>query len=198
MASTENLNAFEDFGKMVRWEKVHVTVTEKIDGTNAQICISPDGKFQVGSRNRWITPGKDTDNYGFAAWAYANEEELRQLGIGRHFGEWWGYGIGPRGYGCTEGQRYFSLFESHKWAEAVEHRIKCCRVVPILFHGQLDTFDANKVMGDLWAEGSKAAPGYKNPEGIIVSMYAGGLGKVSFKMPYDKRHKWQIEEAASV
>ncbi len=185
MASAAELAVFEDFGKMTRWEKVLVTVTEKIDGTNAQICISPDGKFQVGSRNRWITPGKDTDNYGFAAWAYENEEMLRGLGIGRHFGEWWGYGIG-RGYGCSEGERYFSLFESYKWV--VQHRLTCCKVVPILFHGQLGDLNTDAVMAKLWAEGSVARPGYKFPEGVIMK-----VNGTNFKMPYEKRHKWQLE-----
>ena len=36
MASAAELEVFQDFGKMTRWEKVLVTVTEKIDGTNAQ------------------------------------------------------------------------------------------------------------------------------------------------------------------
>lgn len=47
------------------------------------------------SRTRWITP--EDDNYGFAKWANENKEELLKLGIGQHFGEWWGSGI-QRGY----------------------------------------------------------------------------------------------------
>ncbi len=32
-----------------------IIVTEKLDGTNAQIVVNEDGTVQAGSRNRWIT-----------------------------------------------------------------------------------------------------------------------------------------------
>jgi hypothetical protein len=90
------MSVFEPFDKIPRLKRGCV-VTEKIDGTNAQVYIPEDGgPMLVGSRNRWITP--DNDNYGFARWAYENEAELRKLGPGRHFGEWWGSGI-QRRYG---------------------------------------------------------------------------------------------------
>jgi hypothetical protein len=96
----------EEFPKMARLSR-EVIITEKIDGTNAQICIGEDGSFQVGNRTRGITP--ENDHFGFAAWEYANQYELLQLGAGRHFGEWWGQGI-QRGYGLTE--KRFSLFDT--------------------------------------------------------------------------------------
>ena len=46
---------FQDFPKMARLSR-EIIVTEKIDGTNAQICIGENGEFFVGSRTRWITP----------------------------------------------------------------------------------------------------------------------------------------------
>ncbi len=60
---------FEGFGKIARLSRECV-ITEKIDGTNAQICITEDGQFLTGSRTRWITP--EDDNFGFsksANWA---------------------------------------------------------------------------------------------------------------------------------
>ena len=74
---------FEAFPKMARLSR-EIVITEKLDGTNAQICIGEDGSFAVGSRTRWITP--EEDNYGFARWAYDRKDELMQLGAGRHFG----------------------------------------------------------------------------------------------------------------
>src|SRR5687767_1693749 len=68
-----------------------IVVTEKLDGTNAQIHITQDGRVLAGSRNRWITP--EADNFGFARWVAAHEDELRALGPGSHYGEWWGQGI---------------------------------------------------------------------------------------------------------
>lgn len=67
-------------------------MTEKIDGTNGQIVITPEGQVFAGSRNRYVEPGND--NYGFAQWVKSNEAALRDLlGPGRHYGEWWGAGI---------------------------------------------------------------------------------------------------------
>src|SRR5690349_11912868 len=96
---------FEAFNKIARLSR-NCTITEKIDGTNACIAISDDGKdFFIGSRSRWITP--EDDNFGFARWATEHREELLLLGPGRHWGEWWGAGI-QRRYGVPE--KRFSLF----------------------------------------------------------------------------------------
>src|ERR1700744_5037408 len=79
-----------------------ITITEKIDGTNAAIGIQPVAgsdypMVYAQSRKRIIT--KDDDNYGFARWVYDNCETLvEDLGYGLHFGEWWGKGI-QRSYG---------------------------------------------------------------------------------------------------
>jgi RNA ligase len=80
---------FETFPKIPRLYRECI-VTEKIDGTNAQVVIpdDPNEPLLVGSRNRWITPGKTTDNYGFAEFVYNNEQAIRRLGPGKHFGEW--------------------------------------------------------------------------------------------------------------
>lgn len=43
---------FEKLGRMKRG----CTITEKIDGTNAQICFGEDGDILVGSRKRQIWP----------------------------------------------------------------------------------------------------------------------------------------------
>src|SRR5438105_3732245 len=101
--------AFEEFPKIARLSRDCI-VTEKIDGTNAQIFITEDGTIHFGSRSRWITP--ENDNYGFARWATEHKEDLLKLGPGRHFGEWWGCGI-QRGYGLKE--KRFSLFNVMRW-----------------------------------------------------------------------------------
>lgn len=72
---------FRPFPKVPRWSR-DIIVTEKLDGTNASIYIGDAGEFLVGSRTRWITPGKQTDNYGFAAWAHDNKNDLLNLGPG--------------------------------------------------------------------------------------------------------------------
>jgi hypothetical protein len=152
---------FEEFPKLYRLRRP-VVVTEKIDGTNAQVAFDDAGKMYVGSRNRWITP--DNDNMGFARWCAGNEEELRKLGPGRHYGEWWGRGI-QRTYGVAE--KRFSLFNVQRWADAAV-RPKCCELVPVLYVGEFSHRGIEGALEQLRAEGSVAAPGFMNPEGVVV------------------------------
>lgn len=176
-------NEFVEFPKMPRLSR-KMSLTEKIDGTNASIVITDEGEFLVGSRTRWITP--EQDNYGFARWAYANKDELMALGVGRHYGEWWGAGI-QRGYGQKE--KHFSLFNVGRWVdtrphayfdwspvmlggaesplfvvngvvsplkEKQEYAPACCRVVPILYEGMFDTVQIKRVLDALVCFGSVA------------------------------------------
>ena len=154
------MDDFRKFDKIPRLSRDCV-ITEKIDGTNGQIHIGEDGEFQVGSRNRWLSSGKD--NYGFYAWAMENKDELMKLGVGRHFGEWWGQGI-QRRYGIV-GKR-FSLFNVGVWN--IGNLPECCSVVPVLYEGMFDTRKIELVLDALGAVGSHASPGFMRPEGIII------------------------------
>ena len=154
------------------------TITEKIDGTNACIYIGDDGEFLTGSRNRWITP--DDDNHGFSWWAYHNKDELLKLGPGRHFGEWWGQGI-QRKYGM--GHKRFSLFNVKRWEG--QDLPAFVDLVPVLYTGQLDTIIIGEVMHALKSGGSVAAPGFDDPEGIVIRHECGYL----YKLTFDDKHK---------
>jgi hypothetical protein len=153
---------FVEFPKISRYSR-EVVVTEKIDGTNAQIYIN-DTMTEVfaGSRSRWITP--EDDNFGFARWVADHRDDLLALGPGSHFGEWWGAGIGRR-YDLKE--KRLSLFNVHRWAE-VTTRPACCDVVPVLWRGPFDALDVNLLLLKLKSEGSIAAPGFMRPEGIVI------------------------------
>jgi hypothetical protein len=199
---------FTAFPKIARMSR-EMIVTEKIDGTNAQVCIvetdgfeDPDAVYQdyglamyVGSRKRWITP--EHDNFGFAAWCLEHANELLcGLGPGRHFGEWWGKGI-QRGYGLSE--KRFSLFNTVRWCEygREPERIvtgdprqekyqevlpECCGLVPVIVRcAALDTEAVDDALDVLRVRGSYAAPGYMNPEGVVVYHVA---GNVSFKKTF--------------
>ena len=175
----DNQPTFEGFPKMARLSR-GITVTEKIDGTNGQIYIAEDGGFHVGSRNRWITP--EDDNYGFAAWAYYNREELAAvLGYGRHFGEWWGAGI-QRRYGQTE--KHFSLFNTARWDD--ENKPSCCLVVPVLYRGPFDQGAIDFVINELDENGSVAANGFMQPEGIVIYHEA---ARMTFKKTIKDDHQ---------
>lgn len=140
---------FVEFPKMPRLSR-EIIVTEKIDGTNAQVHITEDGRIFAGSRSRWITPAND--NFGFAAWVETNRQALLTLGPGSHFGEWWGAGIQRRyGQDCKR----FSLFNVDRWGEI---RPECCDVVPVLYRGDFDTRAIDEVVESLRQCGSEAAP----------------------------------------
>lgn len=185
---------FREFPKIARFSR-EVVVTEKIDGSNAQVFIRelPDdevmptdtpivaavGKllFYAGSRNRWITPA--ADNFGFASWVSRNAVDLAKLGPGRHYGEWWGSGI-QRGYGLPKGEKRFSLFNVSRWEN---ERPPCCEVVPVIWRGPLDDMSADMLMGLLAYAGSRAAPGFMQPEGIVIFH---AQGNVAFKKTFEK------------
>lgn len=194
---------FKPWPKIPRFSR-DIIVTEKLDGTNAQVSIFPVNTFAdsttgaigvfdgnvvfAGSRNRWVQPGND--NYGFAAWVQANVMDLLNLGPGSHFGEWWGNGI-QRGYGLSK--KRFSLFNASRWKESflgkgVFEVIKatddeptfsrsgpsCCSVVPVLYEGPFDQEKIEEQILLLKGQGSVAAPAFMDPEGLIVFHTASG------------------------
>lgn len=173
---------FLPFQKIPRLSRECV-VTEKIDGTNGVILITEAAEIRAGSRTRWITP--QDDNYGFAKWVEGNRSDLLRLGPGLHYGEWWGQGI-QRNYSLCE--KRFSLFNVSRWADDTV-RPACCHVVPVLAR---DLFDAPalglKALKQLRDEGSVAAPGFMNPEGIIIFHTAANL---LFKKTIEKDEEWK-------
>ncbi len=198
--------AFMPFPKIGRLSRECI-ITEKIDGTNAQVNVCEDGTVMAGSRNRYLT--RESDNFGFAAWVEEHQESLRRLGPGRHFGEWWGRGI-QRGYELSE--RRFSLFNVHRWDREVWERRQnslqaiheakcaskqqhvkdirkefvplpdCCLVVPVVGWGPFCDETIADGLRLLRECGSQAAPGFWHPEGIVI--YHEGNGSL-FKKTFE-------------
>jgi hypothetical protein len=171
---------FQKFPSIPRLQRGMV-ISEKIDGSNGCIIITDEGEFFVQSRNRILTPG--SDNFGFAAWAHAHEAELTEtLGIGRHYGEWFGSGI-QRGYGFPQGVRKFALFNTKRWTKASEFfTLPELTVVPVIHEGEFLTSAIEGVMHDLKENGSKLVPGFLNPEGVVIYHVAAGA---TFKRTFD-------------
>lgn len=197
---------FETFPSLTRFSQGW-TITEKIDGSNGQIFVSPDpiegatallardgewGQYlYAGSRSRFLEPTKQGDHMGFASWVQHNAEALVEtLGYGRHYGEWWGQGI-QRRYGLTE--KRFSLFNVDRWRELDNNEVPGLYVAPVI--GLLDQYydcpgqAALNAMAQLKAAGSYAAPGFMDPEGIV--MYH-SRSRTLFKktFDYDEEGKW--------
>lgn len=172
-----------------------IVITEKVDGSNSAIIfeelaenevrhpeavavISRDGvDYQVAaqSRNRLIFPGKQTDNYGFAAFVQQHAEKLFDLlGTGRHFGEWYGEGVGKRYGDKVRGYRGFALFNVDKHAEVwgdlsdEAGRRVVVEPMPVLYEGKFSESAIRGVAEELKREGSVVVPFHPNPEGIVV------------------------------
>ena len=182
---------------------MQMVITEKIDGTNAQINITPgpNGDFilRAGSKNRFLTP--DNDNFGFARWCLDNREELiAGLGEGRHFGEWAGPGIQKNKMNL--GHKTLFLFNVTRWHEENPNPLPCgIHTVPILYKGAYDTVMIDRVMAALLDFGSELPAnlslegpndgGRKDPEGIVIYLpKSGQLFKRTFKY---EAGKWSKE-----
>ena len=196
------MGQFKGWGSTPRWHK-GLTVTEKINGTNACVLIY-DGQVKAQSRKRMITP--DDDNYGFAKWVYDNAGVLMDtLGYGYHYGEWFGEGIQKNPLGI-EGKR-FALFHATKYTEDNGYelnKVDGLETVPLLFHGQANYMTLAEVIEDLENHGSKV-PGakfvrngydhepdvYAPAEGVIV-WHKETQQKYKILLEDDAFHKWEV------
>lgn len=191
---------FKAFPDIKKLSSAQFSITQKIHGTNAHVLIIPlpdnveetedwmrNGNYNsievngkhfaifAGSRTRYIVPGDD--NYGFAAFVYANKQEfIEKLGPGRHDGEWAGLGINS-GEGLAT--KTFVLFDF--WKYPPERPLPPqCTVVPVLYAGKFDLAEVDKAMEDLKTNGSKLCPGFMRPEGVVVQ-----INGVRYKKVFD-------------
>jgi hypothetical protein len=149
---------FKGWPKTPRDRGNNITITEKIDGTNACVIVRDGEVVGFQSRTRLIKPGDD--NMGFASWGFEHREELAQLGDGYHYGEWAGPGIQNNPHMLTEKQ--FFLFDTFRPAESLP---ECIKQVAVLYNGPSSAEVIDQVMADLWV--SAGEQGYI-PEGIVI------------------------------
>lgn len=186
---------FKAFSKIPRISNLFMSITEKLDGSNGLVYVPEDPALPVlaGSRNRWLAPNTEEnrglDNFGFALWVNQNQETLRLLGAGYHYGEWYGCGIG-RGYDLHE--RRFALFnpDRYKALEWVGLKSSPVGLVPELYRGIADIRNVDYILDELRQGGSRAVPGYARPEGCVIR-----LGDRLFKALLDKDGPSPLEAA---
>lgn len=207
------LVTFQKWPSIPRLSKERMIITEKIDGTNACVIICPVSQLEEGSanplvvteidgvmwaiwaqsRSRFITV--ESDNFGFAKWVYQNADGLVEvLGIGKHYGEWWGSGV-QRGYDI--GEKRFSLFNAPYWQDSISYLfpttpVKELRTVPLLYAGPVDWTKSESVRETL-SKGSVAAPNFKGKaEGMVVFLRE---AQTSYKilLENDELHKWEVQ-----
>lgn len=171
---------FTPWPKIPRIKSNEVTITEKIDGTNAAIIIQNGKLVGCQSRKRLITP--DDDNMGFARWAFDNKYFFEErMCDGTHFGEWAGPGIQKNPHNLE--RKTFFLFNTFKWKD-----LYCVKddltVVPILYEGQFNDTIVYNTMVEL----KRVADlnGYE-PEGVIIYYHdLNTYQKATFKNPEGK------------
>jgi hypothetical protein len=192
------LDQFKEWPKIPRLRGPMV-VTEKVDGNPAQVTIRLLGKgdtwmlrtdldtvvtidnadsfaVRAGARRRWVAPGRE-DVFGFAQWTRGHARQLvEQLGVGRHYGEWYGAGI-QRTYGLDH--RRWALFNTKRWMTnrsvladpiiALQREGVAVDVVPILYAGQWSSQAVEECLEDLRVHGSLlAASSGWSAEGVVV------------------------------
>jgi len=160
---SENIE-FKAWEKIPRENPFTVTITEKMDGTNACIVIQDGAIVAVQSRKRFITP--EDDNFGFAKWVEDNNDDLLSLEEGYHYGEWAGLGIQKNPHNL-EGKKFF-LFNTFRWNIDNPNRPKCCNVVPILYQGMLEPETIPELLEGLKNEADVG----ETPEGVVVYYHA--------------------------
>ena len=161
----------QKFPSIQRLSSETIVITEKIDGTNAVIYVGDDRSVIAGSRERWITP--EADNFGFARWVTDNASELWKLGPGYHYGEWFGSGI-QRRYGMKE-----KRFASFEWWR--DDLIPLVTKVPVLHNGPWDALLFDSQVEFLRLNGSQIAPGFMDPEGIVIQFRSECAREAKFK-----------------
>lgn len=127
------------------------------------------------SRNKLLS--LQFDNASFARYVHNNADGLADyLGVGLHFGEWWGSGI-QRAYGLKGGEKHFSLFNTrrHKEPYTAITSNDLVRGVPVLYEGPMDQEMIEAALQHLRTTGSEAAPGFMNPEGVCIFHTGSGI-----------------------
>jgi len=92
-----SIGKLSDAARNSRGAKINYRPKIKLHGTNAAIRIDTDGTVTAQSRTKDLKPGKDTDNFGFAAWVESQKHTLTPFAYPSTdmilFGEWYGAGV---------------------------------------------------------------------------------------------------------
>lgn len=210
----DSWNGFKKWNSTPRLFNSNMTITEKIDGSNGAIHVVPSKMFgdlhsELDSASYgYVTRGRDKyvvlaqsrsrilsveeDNHGFAQWVIDRAETLvDDLGVGVHYGEFWGLKINS---GYNTPHKHFSLFNADRW-EYTDFTTEHLHHVPILYRGKFDTSFVKSTLLMLQSHGSFASPGFRKPEGVCVFHHA---SKQTFKYTLNgDGHKGQYNEKSN-
>lgn len=177
---------FKSWREIDKFQGVHVIITEKIHGSNAQILVYRDEsgalKALAGSRTQFLDPW-GRDNFGFAKYVMAHEAQIcEQLGEGRHYGEWVGPGVNSD-YGLKDKHLVLFDFRRHPKEKFEAGQMPPNMLpIPVLYDGPYAPGIEDKVMDGLKANGSVLSPGFMKPEGVVLFFpQFGSMKKKVFK-----------------
>lgn len=161
-----------------------VVITEKIHGANARYCFV-DGKFFMGSRNRWIDPN------GIHPWSVAanNDSRIREWcernpGVVL-YGEVFG-AVQSLRYGRKDGEISFAAFaaiKDGKWIDTIGlHYDETLPTVPLIYIGPFDECVFSLAEENTCVYGAEKS---HMKEGIVIvpkkERWHGVLGRVALK-----------------
>lgn len=167
----DNQVEFKAWPKIGRVNKqLHVTITEKMDGTNACVIVQDGKVVGVQSRNRMID--RHSDNAGFANWVYDNADEIASLlGEGYHYGEWIGPGIQKNPHKFA--RKFFMLFNPERYTTDTDESPWLSSSLPmgtvrVLYQGPYtpDTIEETMMKLKSFAETHEYTP-----EGVIAYIH---------------------------
>lgn len=165
----DDLNEFKKYPKTKRFLDSTMLITEKLEGTNAQIVFLESETpnyipWLAGSRNKWLT--ETSSNFGFYQFVEENVEVLFEiLGVGRHYGEFCGDKI--QNTAGVEGKKLFMFNTSLDIPEEYKHIVD---TVPRLHVGPFNPRVIHEILNGLKDNGSVASPGFYPVEGIILHL----------------------------
>jgi len=192
---------FHSYPKIPRYSNETFTISEKIDGSNGVIKIDEVGNIIAGSRTQWLVgldaKGRNLENHGFRQFVADNHDELLKLGVGTHYGEWYGSKIN-RNYGLDHNK--FMLFNRNRYEAAIHKQQTIESICPGELSNPDDLFPACVTIETILCDnisfdelsyavansldalndyGSAHVQGFMKPEGLIVrSNLRGTLYKV--------------------
>lgn len=180
------MTEFKKFPKIYRSEQGKVTITEKIDGTNAGIILSDGVVVGCQSRNRILS--LDNDHMGFCKWVEEWKGNLVDLYDWTRppteeyqyvYGEWAGPGIRKNRHGLAV--KTFFVFNPDLSSSTPN-----VYNTPVLYSGTSDGGMVQKTLQTLYDSGSTITPP-KKAEGVVCYWHnTGWLTKETFDGP-----KWK-------
>ena len=156
-----------------------VTITEKMDGSQAQFRVTHEGQLVVGSKRQFFTTREDCNRNFAPLWDFAASIQDQIVPGVTHYGEFFRgpkqnilvYDNAPKGGFCLFAMKVPNEGRNDEWLDYEDLELAAvrygCAVVPLLFEGELDKDTCLDVVDMLLKRPSFL--GGPNIEGVVIS-----------------------------